>query len=140
MRGRKLTALFACAATFVCAVISALAAGLPGAISAIIGGLIVIAFFGSTPAILGPVAKTSPGLSLLFAMIFFFTKLLALVALFVVLSRAVEGGSPLEPKAVSLTVIVVTFVWIGARIFDATQDRTPTYDLPSDSKADPDRF
>ncbi|HPU12486.1 MAG TPA: hypothetical protein PLQ19_01685 [Aeromicrobium sp.] len=140
MRGRKLTVVFAVAATFVCAVVAALAAGVPGALSAIVGGLIVIAFFGSTPAVLGPVAKTSPGLSLLFAMLFFFTKVLALVALFVVLSRAVEGGSQLEPKAISLTVIVVTFVWIGARIFDATQDRTPTYDLPSGSKADPDRF
>ena len=112
-----------------CIVLAAVFAGVPGAVGAAIGGVIVVAFFGSTPAMLGPIAKTSPGLSLLFAMIFFLTKVVALVALFFVLSRAVESGSQIDPKSVSLTVIAVTMVWLVAKLVDATRDRTPIYDL-----------
>jgi len=137
---RRFTLPASAACIAVCAIVAALAAGSPGLWGALVGGAIVLAFFGSTPAVLGPVAKADPRLSLLFALVFFGTKVVALIALFVVLSRAAGQGGALDPESVSVTVIVTTLVWLAARILDSTRDRTPTYDLPADDRREPDSF
>lgn len=137
---RRLTTFIALAVTTVCAVVAAFAAGPPGLLGAVVGGVIVVVFFGSTPAVLGPVAKADPRLSLLFAMVFFLTKVVALVALFVVLRGAAGPDGAIDPESVSVTVIVTTLALLAGRIFDATRERTPTYDLPLDDDSGADRF
>lgn len=137
---RRITPWAALAGGAVCTVVAGLVVGAPGFWGAVVGAVIVVGFFASTPAVLGPVAKADPRLSLLFALVFFLTKVVALVALFVVLSRAADDGGALDAESVSVTVIVTALAQIAARIVDATRDRTPTYDLPVDSTRDPDRF
>lgn len=140
MKRRTLTPVVAVATIVLCMVVAAIVVGSSGVLGALTGGVIVMAFFGSTPALLGPVVKATPRLSLVFAMLFFLTKVVALVALFVVLSRASGPDGRLDPESVSVTVIATTLVWLVARIVDATRDRTPTYDLPAETDVTPDRF
>lgn len=121
----------------VCAVVAGVVVGSPGVVGALVGGVIVLAFFGATPAVLGPVVKQTPALSLMFALIFFFTKVVALFALFVVLRRSSGDSGALDPESVSVTVIATTMVWLGARVVDATRERTPIYDLPEQKPAEP---
>ncbi len=140
MRRRRLAPIVGIGTSAICAIVAAFVVGAPGFWGAVIGGVVVLAFFTSTPAVLGPVAKTSPGLSLMFAMVFFLTKVVALVALFVVLSRASGQDGPIDAESVSVTVIATTFAWLVAKIVDTTRERTPTYDLPADDQGDPDSF
>lgn len=126
----------ALAATVVCAIVAALVVGTAGFVGAVIGGLVVVVFFGTTPTVLGPVAKASPALSLLFAMIFFLTKVMALVALFVVLRRSAGESGVIDPESVSATVIAATLVWLVVRVVDATRERIPVFDLPDEGAAE----
>ena len=121
----------------VCTVVAGLVVGTEGVVGALIGGVIVLGFFGATPTVLGPVAKATPALSLMFAMIFFLTKVVALFALFVVLRRSAGESGPIDAESVSVTVIATTMVWLGARVLDATRERTPIYDLPEQKPVEP---
>lgn len=137
MNRRKLAPWIAGATIVVCAAVAAVVAGSEGLLGAVVGGVIVLAFFAATPAVLGPVAKATPALSMVFALIFFVTKVVALFALFVVLRRSSGDSGPLDPESVSITVIATTMAWLGARVVDATRDRTPLYDLPGNDDAEP---
>lgn len=121
----------------VCAVVAGVVVGTEGVVGALIGGVIVLAFFGATPTVLGPVTKATPALSMMFALIFFFTKVVALFALFVVLRRSSGDSGAIDPESVSVTVIATTMVWLGARVLDATRERMPIYDLPEQKPAEP---
>jgi len=136
MSPRRLAPLAALVATAVCAVVAAIVVGGSGLLGALIGGGVVLLFFGATPAVLGPVAKATPALSLLFAMIFFVTKVIALLALFVVLKRSTGESGAIDAESVSVSVIVTTLAWLLARILDATRERTPLYDLPETRDGD----
>ncbi|GAA2092412.1 hypothetical protein IDH50_18135 [Aeromicrobium tamlense] len=137
MKRRQLAPWIALAVIVVCTVVAAAVVGVEGLLGAIIGGVIVLAFFATTPAVLGPVAKATPGLSMMFALIFFFTKVVALLALFVVLQRSSGDSGPIDPESVSVTVIATTLAWLTARLVDATRDRTPMYDLPEKTAGEP---
>lgn len=136
MKRRRLAPWGALAAIVVCAVTAAVVVGGPGLLGAVIGGVIVVAFFGSTPAVMGPVAKATPALSLMFAVIFFFTKVVALLALFVVLRRSSGDAGAIDAESVSVAVIVTTLVWLFLRVVDSTRERTPVYDLPETRPGD----
>lgn len=138
MKRRRLALWVALAVIVLCAVVATFVVGSAGLVGAIIGGVVVLAFFGATPAVLGPVTKTSPGLSLMFAMIFFTTKVVALLALFIVLRESTGESGPIDAESVSVTVIATTLAWIGARLLDATRERTPIYDLPESGGTDSD--
>lgn len=127
---RKVLPYVVAAVLAVCAVVATVVVGAPGLWGALAGGAVVVGFFASTPAILGPVVKADPRLSLMFAVVFFVTKVIALIALFVVLKRAAGTGGVFDPESVAVTVIVTTLAWLAARIVDSTRERTPTYDLP----------
>lgn len=137
---RSISLLASLVTITVCAVVAAFVVGGAGVSSALIAGLIVLAFFGSTPAILGPLATTSPRLSLVAAVVFFFTKVIALVALFLLLARAAELGTWLDAEVLSVTIIVTTVVWLVTRIIDAARTRQPMYDLPDTQPESPDTF
>ncbi|GAA3545866.1 hypothetical protein AFL01nite_24280 [Aeromicrobium flavum] len=136
MSPRRLTPWAAAVTIGACALVAALVVGSEGLLGALVGGAIVAIFFGATPAVLGPVAKQTPGLSLLFAMIFFVTKVVALLVLFVVLQGAAGVDGAIDAESVSVTVIATTLVWLAVRVFDSTRERTPMYDLPDASAGD----
>lgn len=117
------------AITVVCAVVGAFTAGAGGVWGALAGGAMVCVFFASSPMALGPITKVSPQLSLMVAMTFFLTKVIALVALMAVLLDANGLGRHLDKSALGVTVIVATLAWTFLAIRAAQRVRQPLYDL-----------
>lgn len=113
----------------VCAAVAAAAEGRPGAVGALLGGLLVCVFFASSPAALGPITKVSPQLSLLVAMLFFLTKVVALLALFTVLSESAAFAEHVHAKSLAGTVVIATLAWTFFQIRAAKNQRIPIYDL-----------
>jgi ATP synthase protein I len=125
----RLAVLPALALTAGCAVVAGLVAGSEGVLGAVAGGVLVVLFFLSSPAALGPVTRVSPQSSLLVAMVFFLTKVVALVAVFTVLLDRDGVGSHLDRESFGATVIVVTVAWTFLQIRVARRVRLPLYDL-----------
>jgi ATP synthase protein I len=115
--------------TVICAIVAGLTAGEEGVYGALVGGVIVCVFFASSPLALGPVTKVSPQLSVLVAMVFFLTKVVALVALFVVVLGPEGIGDHIDDAALGTTVIVTTLAWTALQIRAARHSRQPLYDL-----------
>lgn len=111
------------------AIVCGVSAGGEGALGAAVGGLVVCLFFASSPAALGPVTKVSPQLSLVVAMVFFLTKVVALVALFTVLLDRDGVGAHLDRRSLGGTVIVTTLAWTFLQVWAARRVRLPLYDL-----------
>ncbi len=126
IRGSLLPALIVGA---VCIVVAGIAAGAKGVTGAAIGVVIVGLFFASSPLALGPVTKVSPHLSVMVALTFFFTKVIALVALMVVVLDAKGIGKHLDEQSLGITVIVSTLAWTFAMVRASTRSRLPMYDL-----------
>lgn len=114
----------------VCAIVAGIIQGQAGVLGALFGGGLVCIFFASSPMTLGPITKVSPHLSLIVAMMFFFTKIVALLALFTVLADSAKTGDRLDPKSLAGTVIVATLAWTFFQIRAAKRQRLPMYDLP----------
>jgi ATP synthase protein I len=116
----------------VCMTIAGVTVGEKGVVGAGVGSVIVFLFFASSPLALGPVTKVSPQLSVFVALIFFFTKIVALVALMVVVLDPEGVGRHVDKGALGATVIVSTLAWTVFQIRAATRSRQPLYDLDSD--------
>lgn len=116
----------------ICMAVAGATAGEKGVVGAAVGAVIVLLFFASSPLALGPVTKVSPHLSVLVALTFFITKIVALVALMVVLLDPEGVGKHLDKNALGGTVIVSTLAWTVFQIRAATRTRQPLYDLDSD--------
>ena len=129
VRKSLLPALFV---AIICMAVAGATAGEKGVVGAAVGALIVLLFFASSPLALGPVTKVSPHLSVLVALTFFFTKIVALVALMVVLLDPEGVGGHLDKGALGGTIIVSTLAWTVFQIRAATKSRQPLYDLDSD--------
>lgn len=119
----------ALALTLVCALVAGIGRGSEGTVGALIGGAVVCLFFVSSPFALGPITKVSPQLSLLVAMIFFATKILALLALFVVVLGPEGIGDRVDDPSLGVTVILTTLAWTFFQIRGARRSRQPLYDL-----------
>jgi ATP synthase protein I len=128
------------ALTAVCAVVAGLVSGETGVYGAIVGGVIVCVFFASSPLALGPVTKVSPQSSVLVAMVFFLTKVVALVALFVVVLGPDGIGDHVDDAALGMTVIVTTLAWTALQIRAARHTRQPLYDLSNSEGRRPDNL
>jgi ATP synthase protein I len=115
-----------------CMAVAGATAGAKGILGAVVGAVIVLLFFASSPLALGPVTKVSPHLSVLVALTFFFTKIVALVALMVVIFDPQGFGKNLDTGALGGTVIVSTLAWTVFLIRAATKSRQPLYDLDSE--------
>jgi len=124
--------------TLVCALVAGLSVGGAGVLGAVVGGVVVCVFFMSSPAALGPITKVSPHLSLLVAMTFFLTKIVALLALFTVLFDRDGVGSHLNTGSLGGTVIVTTLAWTFLQIRAARRVRVPLYDLSDTDLPRPD--
>lgn len=116
----------------ICMAVAGATVGEKGVVGAAAGAVIVLLFFASSPLVLGPVTKVSPHLSMLVAMIFFFTKVVALVAIMVVVLDPEGVGKHLDKGALGGTIIVSTLTWTVFQVRAATKSRQPLYDLDSD--------
>ncbi|MGH1562269.1 hypothetical protein [Mumia sp. DW29H23] len=112
-----------------CVAVAAVVAGGPGALGALIGAVVVLAFFGATFAVLRPLTRPATGGTMLAALMLYGTKILLLVAAAVALSRSGLLGDPIDAQALGVTVIVCTLVVTGLEVVAATSSRTPVYDL-----------
>lgn len=123
------TAVWVLPVVVACAVVAGVGVGTDGALGALVGGAIVCFFFASSPLALGPITKVSPQLSLVAAMMFFVTKVVALFVLFAVLQDSRSVRDHVDAKSLGVSVIVTTLAWTVFQIRTATRQRLPAYDL-----------
>jgi len=120
-----------------CVVGSAIYSGADGAISALIAGAIVTVFFASTPLVLRPIMRVSPNASLLSALIFFVTKVIALLALVTVLLDERTIGTVINRPSLGATITVTAIAWTILLVVRERRGRTPVYDLDDDGNPHP---
>ncbi len=116
-------------AAAVCTGGAAIVAGSEGALGAAVGGALAIAFFASTPAVLGPMTRVTPGMSLLVALMFFATKMLGLLAVLVVLLDPDVLGLRLDEAALGASVLAVALTVTVGRVVAHRSNRQLLYDL-----------
>lgn len=113
----------------VTAVVAGLAGGREAVYGALVGGVLVVAFLGSSPGLLDPLAKKSPALSLPIALGFFTLKAVAAIVVLAVLLDEDGIGQHLERQAVAAAMVVTAVAWIGLHLLTLRRSRTPIYDL-----------
>jgi ATP synthase protein I len=113
----------------VCTGVAALVGGAEGALGAAVGGAVAIAFFASTHAVLGPMTRMAPGLSMLVALMFFATKMVGLLAVLVVLLDPDLLGARLDEAALGATVLAVALTVTVGRVVAHRRNRQLLYDL-----------
>lgn len=131
IRGSLLPALIA---TIICVVVGGVTNGGKGIVGALLGAVIVAVFFASSPAMLGPITKVSPHLSVVVAVTFFFTKVFALVALMVVVFDPNGIGAHFNKAVFGASIIAMTLVWTFSMVWASTKSRQPYFDLTEDDK------
>ncbi len=82
---RSLPLITSVVVTIIGAVVATVTTGMDGALGALAGGVVVVAFLGSTPLLLKPVVRASTTFSPVAALGFFTVKAVAVVALLVLL-------------------------------------------------------
>ena len=115
--------------TVIGAVVAAVLAGMDGALGALAGGVVVVAFLGSTPLLLKPVVRASTTFSPVAALGFFTVKAVAVVALLVLLFDVGGVSDHVDRTSLGLTAMAVSLAWTAAQTVAFRRDRTPTYDL-----------
>ncbi|MEI2713700.1 MAG: hypothetical protein V9G04_10540 [Nocardioides sp.] len=111
--------------------LAALADGRAGATGAGVGAAIAIGvlLFGSVAVNL--VARITPSLSLLVALMTYALQLLALIVIFTALHRSNAFGAGSERAWLAGGVVVATLAWTVVHLAVATRTRIPVYDEPS---------
>ncbi len=112
-----------------CTGVAALLRGADGALGAAVGGAVAIAFFASTQAVLGPMTRMAPGLSMLVAVMFFATKMLGLLAVLVVLLDPDLLGEHVDEPSFGASVLAVALTVTVARVVAHRRNRQLLYDL-----------
>ena len=115
--------------TTIGAVVATVMSGMDGALGALAGGVVVVAFLGSTPLLLKPVVRASTTFSPVAALGFFTVKAAAVVALLVLLFDVGGASDHVDRTSLGLTAMAVSFTWTAAQTVAFRRDRTPTYDL-----------
>lgn len=115
--------------TIIGAVVATIVTGTDGALGALAGGIVVVAFLGSTPLLLKPVVRASTTFSPVAALGFFTVKAVAVVALLVLLFDVGGVSDWVDRTSLGLTAMAVSFAWTAAQTLAFRRDRTPTYDL-----------
>ena len=111
------------------AVVATIVTGTDGTLGALAGGVVVVAFLGSTPLLLKPVVRASTTFSPVAALGFFTVKAAAVVALLVLLFDVGGASDHIDRSSLGLTAMAVSFTWTAAQTVAFRRDRTPTYDL-----------
>ena len=117
------------AVTAVIAILAGVVAGGDGVIGAVIGGLVVVLFLGSTPVVLSPLVKASATLSLPVALGFFTTKAVAMLVVLVLLFDVGGVATHVDSRWFGIAAIAASLAWTLLQIRAFRRERVPTYDL-----------
>jgi hypothetical protein len=112
-----------------CAVVAAVLAGSPGVLGALLAGVVVVAFLGSTPVVMGPVARTSPVLSLPAAVLFFLVKAFCAMAVLLLLFDVGGVAEHVDREAFGLSAVVCSLAWTTLALQRFRRRRVLAYDL-----------
>ena len=126
---RSLPLITSVVVTIIGAVVATVTTGMDGALGALAGGVVVVAFLGSTPLLLKPVVRASTTFSPVAALGFFTVKAVAVVALLVLLFDVGGMSDRVDRTSLGLTAMAVSLAWTAAQTVAFRRDRTPTYDL-----------
>lgn len=117
------------AVTVVIAIAAGIFAGGEGILGAVIGGLVVILFLGSTPVVLSPLVKASATLSLPVALGFFTTKAVAMLIVLLLLFDVGGVATRIDSRWFGIAAIAASLGWTLLQIRAFKRERVPTYDL-----------
>lgn len=104
-------------------------AGGEGLRGSLVGSAVVAVLFAVNPTILGPVVRAMPEMSLVFALTFFVTKVVAIAVLLMVLTDPDGLGQSLDTEALTGSVIAATLTWMAVLTVEHRRARQPLYDL-----------
>lgn len=110
-------------AAVACVVVAAVWQGLGSGVSALIGGAIVILFFGARLVVMRRVARSNPHLVMMTALVVYTVKVVVLGVTMVLLSR-VDG---ISGPALGFTVIACAVVWLAAELRGFVTMRIPVF-------------
>jgi ATP synthase protein I len=117
------------AVTAVVTVVFGFVSGSDGVAGALLGGVVVILFLGSTPVILTPLVKKSAALSLPVALTFLGTKSVAVLVVLALLFDVGGAAEHVDSRAFGLAAIAASLAWTLLQIVAYRNERVPTYDL-----------
>ncbi|MEH3033440.1 MAG: hypothetical protein PGN07_05210 [Aeromicrobium erythreum] len=129
MRLLRTVVLPAAVVVLVAVVVALVVRGGEGALGAAVGGAVTLAFLGSSPGLLDPVARRSPAASLPVALAFFGLKAVAGVVLLALLLDPSGAGRHLDAPSLAATMVATALAWVALHVRALKRDRTPTYDL-----------
>ncbi|HET6700068.1 MAG TPA: hypothetical protein VFG88_13335 [Nocardioidaceae bacterium] len=105
-------------------------AGSAAALGALLGTVIVLAFFAAGAAVVGVAAALAPATSLLVALLTYTLKVVLVGLVFLGLTRSGALGSDLDPQWLAGALIACTLTWTAAQVVLSMRARQPAYDLP----------
>lgn len=124
------TALGAVLVVLLGALVALVLSGGPAAGSVLVGGLVVVAVFGTGALAVNAMARRSAAEALLMAMVTYTGQAIVLVAFFFVLSRSGAMDDALSRGWLAGAVIGAALLWSGAQIWLSSRARIPIYNLP----------
>lgn len=117
-------------AAVVCVVVAAVWQGLGAGASALVGGAIVIGFFGARLVVMRRVARSNPHMIMITALVVYTVKVVLLGVAMVLLSR-VDG---ISGPALGFTVIITAVVWLAAELRGFVTMRIPVFITNDEAK------
>ena len=105
------------------------AAGLDGVYGALLGGVVVILFLGSTPVVLTPLVRRSAAMSLPVALTFLGVKSVAALVVLALLFDVGGLADRIDFMAFGITAIAASLAWTILQLVAFRNERVPTYDL-----------
>ena len=115
--------------TVAAAIAFGVAKGSDGVYGALLGGVVVILFLGSTPVVLTPLVRRSAAMSLPVALTFLGVKSVAALIVLALLFDIGGLADRIDFMAFGITAIAASLAWTFLQIVAYRNDRTPTYDL-----------
>ncbi|KAA1423817.1 hypothetical protein FE697_009650 [Mumia zhuanghuii] len=112
-----------------CVAGSALVAGGPGVVGALIGLVLVAFLLGFTAVALRVLARPANGATLLIALLLYATNVMFVVAVALALTRSGVLGDAVHSGALGITVLVGALVGTVLFLVAAVTTREPLYDL-----------
>lgn len=116
--------------------VAALVSGATAAAVALIGTALTVLVFAFGSFIVHVAAAIMPSAALLVALTTYVTQLVAVFAIFIVLTR--DGGAADGPQRgwLAAAVIACTLAWMAVQVVSTSRQRIPLYDLPESGPAD----
>jgi ATP synthase protein I len=111
------------AVALVCVVVAWVWQGTAAGLSALIGGAIVVGFFGARLVVMRKVTRARPQLIMLTAMVVYSVKVVLLGVAMVLLTRVDAISGP----ALGYTVIITAVVWLAAELRGFMKLRIPIF-------------